>query len=332
MTARPTLVILALAVTGASALLFAGPHVLPSVYVTAAFGALWAGVAVAWLLRELRPRDRFSIAAGAGVLGFLVGSVAGVGPFPASLSFAASFLPSLVLFIAGIGRERQAFELARLEEAIDDPAARPRAAARAAAIRDETRAAAREIDPDARTAPAHAGDPRGVYAYAAEVLAYAHAQDGAYAPAVEALAEVPLRWMPAGMQPLMIGNLAFCHLCLGDAKAALDALDRLAEKDVAPEHRAVLRASRALALLRQDRADEALGIVGKTDEESLPPERMKPRYAVVRALALAASGDRAGAAAALASPEARAELARLRPAAPPGAIAVVDEVLAARPA
>jgi hypothetical protein len=333
-TARPPLVVFALAAAGASLLLLAGPHALPSKYAPAGLGALVATFAVTRLLRDLRPRDRRSIAAGAGALGFLVGDVAGVGPFPASLAFAASFLPAFVLFLAGVGRERLSFELSKLEEAIDDPAARPRAIARAVAIRDEARGAARELDPEARGAPAHAGDPRAVYAYAAEVIAYGRALEGAYAAAVEALGEVPVRWMPAPMRPLMIGNLAFWHLAAGAPDAALAALDRLPEKDAAAEHRAVLRAARAAALVRVGRAAEALEIVGRSDDESLPPDRLKPRFAFVRAAALSALGDdaaaRAALSAAVATAEGRAELDRFRPALPVEAGALVDEVLAAR--
>lgn len=320
MTARPTLVVFALAAAGAALLLLAGPHALPSVYAPAALGAAIALAAVGSLLRDLRARDRWSIASGAGVLGFLVGGVSGIGPFPASLAYAGAFLPALVLFLAGVGRERQAFELAKLEEGLEDAASRPKIAARAREIRDEARAAAREMDPEARTAPVHAGDARAVYAYAAEVMAYGAALDGRYEDAIAALDEVPVRWMPAPMRPLMVGNLAFFHLCAGDADQALSALDRLPEKDAASEHRAVLRAARAMALVRCDRAGEALAIVGRSDEESLPPDRLKARFGLVRGAALIAAGEAESGEAVIAgvvkSEEGRGELSKLRKALP----------------
>jgi hypothetical protein len=330
--ARAPLILVALAVAGACAVLLAG--VSPG-WAPAGLGALGALGATAWLLREMRPRHRFSIAAGAGALGFLVGTVSGAGPFPASLSFAAAFLPALLFFMAGVGRERVAYELARLEEIVDDAGARPGVIARASAIRDEARAAARALDPEARRAPAHPGDPRGVYAYAAQVVAYARALDADHAGAVEALSEVPIAWMPAPMRPLMLGNLAFWHLCAGDAAGAMAALDRLPEKDAAAEHRAVLRAARALALLHLDRAEEALALVGRSDAESLPPTRLAARYGVVRALALAALGDDEAAAVALAAvratPEGSAEIERVRPAVPSGGSALLDGGRWARP-
>lgn len=335
MTARPALVIVALAVSGACALLLAGPHALATGWTPAALGALTATAATAWLLRELRPRDRFSLTAGAGALGFLVGIVSGAGPFPASLSFAASFLPALLFFLGGIGRERLAFELQKLEDAADDPAARPGVIARATAIRDEARGAARAMDPEAQQAPGHPGDARGVYAYAAQVLAYARALDGGYAAAIEALAEVPAAWMPAAMRPLMIGNLAFWHLAAGDAGGALSVLDGLSEKDAAAEHRAVLRAVRGLALVHVGRAEEAMALVGRTDAESLPPERLVARYGVVRALALAAMGDEEGARAAIdavrARPEGEAEILRVRPAAPQDGARLLGNETVTRP-
>ncbi|MFT3766915.1 MAG: hypothetical protein QM820_15565 [Minicystis sp.] len=333
MTTRPTIVIFALAMSGACLLLLAGPHALPSVYAPAGLGAILAGLAVARLLGDLRSRDRLSIAAGTAVLGFLVGAVSGVGPFPASLAYAGAFLPAFVLFLAGVGRERMAFELSKLEEAIDDPAARPRAMARAVVIRNEARSAARTLDPEAKQASTHAGDARAVYAYAAEVIAYGHALDQAYASAVETLSEVPLRWMPAPMRPLMIGNLAFWHLAAGAPDAALSALDGLPEAEAAAEHRPVLRAARALALVHLSRSGEALDLVGRTDDDVLPPDRLKPRYAIIRALALAGGGDTEGARAAItaivATTEGRAELERMRAAVPASAAAIVAEALAA---
>ena len=299
MTARPSLVILTLAAAGAAGLLFVEPHALTSAYPPATLGALVVLAATAWLLRELKPRDRAVVSAGAAGLGFLIGAVSGVGPFPAPLAYAGAFLPAALFFMAGLGRERLAYELARLEAEADDPAARPRVLRRAAALRDEARAAAREIDPEASASPRYPGDPRAVYAYAAQVVAYTQAQGGAFAEAIAALGEVPLPWMPAPMRPLMMGNLAFFHLSAGDGAGALAALDRLPESEAAAPHRAVLRAARAAALVHLDHPAEALALVGRSDADAVPPEHLRPRYAVVRAGALIALGEEGAARAAL---------------------------------
>lgn len=328
MTARPTLVVFAIAAMGASLLLLAGPHALPSTYAPAALGALVSGLVTARLLRDLRGRDRLSIAAGAGFLGFLTGAVSGVGPFPASLAFAGAFLPAFALFLLGVGRERAAFELAELEEALDDPAKRPAVVERATALREEAGRAAREIDPQAKSAPEHAGDPRAVHAYASQVVAYGRALDGAHDAAIAALEPIPVVWMPAPMRPLMISNLAFFHLCAGAPEAALAALDRLAEKDAFPEHRAALRVTRAAALAHLGRLEEARALVGSSDDEVTPPERLAHRFAIVRAFC-EADPDRARAAltAVARAPEGRAELARFRAAAPPASAEIIAQVL-----
>lgn len=328
MTARPSLVVLALAGAGAAALLFVEPPVRSTTYVPAGIGALVALAASAWLLRELGGRGRTTFAVGAGVLGFLAGSVSGVGPFPASLAYAAAFLPAGLLFLAGVGRDRLVSELSRLEDASDDAAARPRVAARAAALRDQARVAARALDPEGRETPPHFGDPRAVHAYAAQVLARARALDGAYGEAVAALGEVPVPWMPAPLRTLMVGNLSFYHLSAGDPAAALAVLDRLSEAEAEAVHRPVLRAARALALVHLDRAGEALALVGRDDGASLPPEHLRARYALVRVCALVALGEddaaRVALSAALAAPEGREEIARLRPAVPARAASMLD--------
>ena len=325
MRARPTVVVIAIAAVGASLLLLAGPHALPSAYAPAALGA---AIATHALLRDLRPRDRLSIGAGAGILGFFAGSVSGIGPFPASLAFAGAMLPSFALFLAGVGRERLAFELSHLEETIDDPRARPAAIARATEIREEARRRAIAIDPDTRGEPEHAGDPRAVLAYAAQVIAYARALDGAFAEAVAALDPVPTIWMHPSMRPLMIGNLSFFLTCSRSPEAALTALDRLPEKQAAPELRAVLRAARAAALAQLGRAEEALALVGRSDADVAPPDRLAPRYAILRAFC-DADEDRAREAlgAVASTPQGRAELSRFRPAAPEPMAPIVDDVL-----
>lgn len=319
--ARPLLGLALLALAGASALVLAGARV-PAGYLPAALGALTVLFALLRFLRELRERDRRVIAGGAAALGFLCAAVAAVGPYPAALSFAAAFLPALILILLGFGRERLAFELSHLEQAVDDPAARPHARARAAEIRDEARRAARALDPEATGGPAHPGDPRAVFAYAAEVLADACFQDGSAKDAALALGEVPSAWMPAEMRALMIGNLAFFRLAAGDPQGALEGLD--AEPAGGP----AIRAARAAALIHLDRAAEALALVGRSDDESLPPERLRPRYALLRALALAALGEEKPAREALAQaralPDGEAELRRFRRAIPAQLTSLLD--------
>jgi hypothetical protein len=329
-TARPSLVVLGAAALGAFSLLLLGPSLLPWAYGPAALGALAAFGTTLWLLRELRRRDRISLAAGAGVLGFLVGIASSAGPYPEALSFAAAWLPALLLFIGGIGRERLALELARLEEASDHKGYRPQVIARASAILGEARAAARILDPEAREAPVHAGDPRAVYAYAAQVVAYCRGLDRDFEAAVAALGEVPPFWMPAPMRPLMLSNLAFFHLCAGAPDAALAELDKLPEQDAPPASRAALRVMRAAVFLRQGKPAESLALVGAAGDDAGEPEHLRARFAVTRAHALAAQGDPAAAEGevrrALAAPGGADEIRRWLPAGGP-ALSLLEEAL-----
>jgi tetratricopeptide (TPR) repeat protein len=289
--ARPSLVVLGLAALGALAFVMVGPGVAPLPFGPPALGALAAAGTTLWLLRELRPRDRASIAGGAGALGFLIALASGVGPYPEALSFAAAWLPAYLLFLSGIGRERLAFELARLEEQSDDPVLRPRVLARAEAILRDAREAARELDPDAREVPLHPGDPRAVYAYAAQVTAYCRALDKDFPAAIAALGEVPPLWMPAPMRPLMLGNLAFWHLCAGAPEEALRALDALPEQQAPATSRAGLRVMRAAALVWQDKPAEGIALVGAAGDDAGEPAHLRARFAIVRAHALVHQGE-----------------------------------------
>lgn len=295
MTARPTLVVLASAALGAFALMVLGPSLLPSTVGPAGLGALAAFGTTLWLLRELRRRDRLSMSAGAAALGFLIGLASSAGPYPEALSFAAAWLPAYLLFLGGIGRERLAFELARLEDVSDQADRRPEVIARASAILGEARAAARDLDPEASEAPLHAGDPRAVYAYAAQVVAYCRALDRAFDAAIAALGEVPPIWMPAPLRPLMLSNLAFFHLCAGAPAEALRALDQLPEQAAPPASRAALRVMRAAVLVHQGKPAESLELIGAAGDDAGEPEHLRARFAVTRAHALAAQGDRAAA-------------------------------------
>jgi len=331
--ARPLPAAALLAGAGAAALVWLGPRLPASRYGPAALGAAAVLLAASWLLRELRRRERLSIAAGAAVLGFLAGAAAAKGPWAWPLGYAAAWLPALLLFLAGIGRERLAFELERLEEEADTPAARPRVLARAAAIRDEARAAARRLDPDAARPPADAGDARGIYAYAAQVAGYALALEGRYEEAAASLSEVPAAWMPGPLRPLLLSNLSHWYLCAGDVDAAARALEPAREEDALPETRPVLRAARAAVLVRSGQVDAALAIVGRADLEQNEPALVRQRYRVTRAHALAAKGDAEGARAELGRVLEEAGVEELRRWLPAGgpALPLVEELTGAAP-
>jgi hypothetical protein len=332
-TARPTLVVLVSAALGALALVILGPLLPPSTYGSAALGALAAFGTTLWLLRELRRRDRISITAGAGALGFLIGIASSAGPYPEALSFAAAWLPAYLLFVGGIGRERLAFELARLEEVSDQADRRPEVIARASAILGEAREASRALDPEAEEAPLHAGDPRAVYAYAAQVVAYCRALDRDFEAAIAFLGEVPPVWMPAPMRPLMLGNLAFFHLCAGAPEAALGALEKLPEQEAPPASRAALRVMRAAVLVHQGKPAESLALVGAAGDDAGEPAHLRARFALTRAHALVKQGDRAAAESeirrAIAAPGGADELRRWLPAGGP-ALSLIEETLSSK--
>jgi hypothetical protein len=216
---------------------------------------------------------------------------AAAGPLAWPLGFGAAWLPALMLLLAGVGRERFAYELERLEEEADAPAARPRVLKRATAIRDEAREAARALDPDAKGGPEHPGDPRGVYAYAAQVTGYALALDHRFEEAVKSLGDVPQAWMPAPMRPLMLSNLSQWLLGAGDVAGARLALEGAPEKEADEEVRPILRAARAAVLVHAGEIDAALDIVGRKDRERGEPAMVRQRYRIVRAHALAAKGE-----------------------------------------
>ncbi len=302
MIGRPTLVATLLAAGGAAALLLAEGWLPPSRYSPAALGAGCAALATHGILRELRRRDRVAISLGAGMLGFLAGAAAAGGAHPWALGFAGAWAPALMLFLAGVGRERLIFELERLENEAEVDARRPAALRRAVEIRDRAREAARGVDPEGAEGPSHPGDARAVYAYAAQVAAYAHAQDARYDEAIASLGAVPPAWMPAPMRPLMLSNLSHWRLCAGDVEGARAALDAIDEATALPAVRPIVRGARAAVLVREGDVEGALDLVGRRDGELGEPPFVRDRYRVARAHALAAKGDEAGA---------RAELRRV---------------------
>lgn len=302
MIARPAATSVLLVGAGMAALFTLNPQLPASRYGPAALGAGTVLLVGAWLLRELGRRERLAILAGAAVLGFLAGVAAGKGSLGWPLGFGAAWLPLLFLLLAGLGRERLAIELERLEEEADQPEARAGVLARATKIRDEARVAADRVDPDRKATPADAGDARSIYAYAAQVAGYALALEGRHEEAAASLGEVPEAWMPEPLRPLLLSNLSHWYLCAGDVDAAARALEGVREEDALPEARPVVRAARAAVLVRSGQVDAALDIVGRADLEQNEPAMVRQRYRVTRAHALAAQGDAAGA---------RAELERV---------------------
>jgi len=83
-TARPALVVFALAAVGAAVFFLTNPALPPPLYQPAFIGSVLAFFVTLWLLRELRRRDRWAISAGAGALGFLAGLAAASAPWPSA--------------------------------------------------------------------------------------------------------------------------------------------------------------------------------------------------------------------------------------------------------
>ena len=215
-----------------------------SKYAPALLGALGALV-VSWvLLRELPKPQRNSVAIASGVLGFFVGAAASATlatlHWPAG--FGTAWLPSFLLFLAGFGSERLTHELSRLENDIDRSSERPRVIARAIEIRDAAEAEARKLDPELKTTPKDASDPRTVFAYAAQVVGYGYALDERFSDAVGSLGKVPPMWMPVPMRAHASTRLR--NLCLGDVAAAQEAIAPAARR-LAPRGGPHFRVSKA---------------------------------------------------------------------------------------
>lgn len=291
MVGRPTLIAALLAMCGAGALLVLGEALPPTHYGSAILGAVCASVTTHVLLRELKRRDRVSISIGVGMLGFLAGAAAATGAYPWPLGFAGAYVPALLLFFAGVGRERLFLELERLEGEADDAAARPRVLRRVMSIRDSARKAARAIDPDADEEAFHAGDARAIYAYAAQVAGYLLSLEGRYDEAIAALSEVPMPWMPKPLRPFMMSNLSCWHLCAGDLEGARRTIDQAPEDGTEPEVRPILRGTRAAVLVREGDAEAALDLIGRKDGELGEPPIVTQRYRITRAHAFAAQGE-----------------------------------------
>ncbi|AKT36534.1 hypothetical protein [Chondromyces crocatus] len=302
MKGRPLQVAVVVALVGAGVMALFASQWPPSRVAPAGIGAAVVLLTTSAVLRELRRRDRLAIAFGAAFLGWFAGLAAAAGVHPWVLGYLGAWLPALLLFVGGVGRERLAFELERLENEADEAATRPKALRRAAEILDETREGARTLDATATQGPAHPGDPRALHAYAAQVVGYALAHEERFEEAARTLSAVPRAWMPVPMRALMLGNLSFWWLCAGDVTAAAMALEEAQDGEVPEAVRPALRAARAAVLVRSGDAAGALDIVGRQDRERGEPPQVRQRYRVTRAHALVALGEEAAA---------RAELERV---------------------
>ena len=288
--ARPTLLIALIAAIGAAGLKLATPMLPPARYLPASIGALMAGVVVYLLLHELPRASRRSLGIGVAFLGFFIGaaSAASLAKIAWPAGFGAAWFPAVMLFLAGFGSERFALELSRLENDVDRSEDRPRVIARATQIRDAAEKESRHLDREAKGKPDAMTDPRAIYAYAAQVAAYGHALDGRYPEAIASLGAVPPNWMPGPMAWLMLSNLAFWNLCVGDTVKAQAAIDAADHKDSHPQSRPLFRATKAMVLVCNGKVDEALAIVGESEGDE--PDRLRARYSLVRAHVLFAAG------------------------------------------
>jgi hypothetical protein len=305
-------------------------------YGSAALGGLVAMVVVWKLLHEQPGPQRRGVALASGAIGFFVGAAAAatLAKYAWAAGYGVAWAPAFLLFLVGFGSERFAHELSRLENEVDDQAKRPAVITRAEEIRDAARDEARRLDRDGKSEPDGIGDPRAVYAYAAQVAAYGHALDRRFDRALASLGPVPHPWMPGPMRLLMLGNLAFWHLCLDQVAEAKKIVDGADDKSSVPESRPIFRCSKALVLVRDGKPDDALEIVGAAPGEGGEPKRLRPRYSLVRAHALFASGKedaaRAEVRSALDEPDGADELRRFLPAGGP-AKALIEELLGDAP-
>ncbi|AUX37547.1 MULTISPECIES: hypothetical protein [Sorangium] len=211
---------------------------------------------------------------------------------PAGAACAIAAVAALLLLLGGLVQARRAARPARRAEA-PAPARRARWAARPAARAGEDRAA---------SPPSHRGDPRAIYAYAAQVVGQSLAFHGSYRAAAASLRHVPLDWTPPGVRLLVMSNLAQWQLCAGDVEAARRLLPDLDEERAPASVRPLVRGARAAVLVRTGDAEGALSLVGRSDRERDEPSEVRQRYRITRAHALAARGDLAAA---------RAELRRV---------------------
>ncbi|WP_437966892.1 hypothetical protein WMF04_46245 [Sorangium sp. So ce260] len=174
--------------------------------------------------------------------------------------------------------------------------------ARARKVLRAGRPAARPAEDPASLPPSHLGDPRAIYAFAAQVVGQSLAWQGSYRAAAASLRDVPLDWTPPPVRLLLMSNLAQWQLCAGDLEAARRLLPDLDEERAPASVRPLVRGARAAVLVRTGDAEGALALVGRSDGERDEPSEVRQRYRITRAHALAARGELAAA---------RAELRRV---------------------
>ncbi|WP_437505262.1 hypothetical protein [Sorangium sp. So ce1099] len=150
--------------------------------------------------------------------------------------------------------------------------------------------------------PSHLGDPRIIYAYAAQVVGQSLAWEGNYKAAAASLRDIPPDWILPQVRVLLLSNLAQWQLCAGDLGAATRLLDDLDEDRAPASVRPLVRGARAAVLVRAGDVEGALSLVGRRDGERDEPAEVRQRYRITRAHALAARGELAAA---------RAELRRV---------------------
>ncbi|WP_437316253.1 hypothetical protein [Sorangium sp. So ce385] len=211
---------------------------------------------------------------------------------PAGAACAIAAVAALLLLLGGLVQARRAARSAGRAEA-PAPTGRLLRAARPAARAGEAPAA---------SPPSHRGDPRAIYAYAAQVVGQSLAYQGSYRAAAASLRDVPLDWTPPGVRLLVMSNLAHWQLCAGDVEAARRLLPDLDEERAPASVRPLVRGARAAVLVRTGDAEGALSLVGRSDGERDEPSEVRQRYRITRAHALAARGELAAA---------RAELRRV---------------------
>jgi hypothetical protein len=152
------------------------------------------------------------------------------------------------------------------------------------------------------TPPTDLGDPRVIYAYAAQAVGQSLAWEGSYKAAAASMRDIPRDWIPPQVRLLVMSNLAQWQLCAGDIEAARQLLPDLDEERAPASARPLVRGARAAVLVRTGDIEGALSLVGRRDGERDEPTDVRQRYRITRAHALTALGELAAA---------RAELRRV---------------------
>ncbi|XYH97030.1 hypothetical protein ACMHYB_56215 [Sorangium sp. So ce1128] len=196
-----------------------------------------------------------------------------------------------LLLLGGFLQEKLNLGPARLRSRAD----RADAPARARPAHPVVPPAARPAVDPAEAPPTHLGDPRVIYAYAAQVVGQSLAWEGNYKAAAASLRNIPPDWMLPQVRALLLSNLAQWQLCAGDLDAARRLLDDLDEGRAPASVRPLVRGARAAVLVRAGDVEGALALVGRRDGERDEPTEVRQRYRITRAHALAARGELAAA-------------------------------------